>query len=124
MLSGALADAVLLLHFLFILFAIFGGLLIFSNKKMAWLHVPVVLWSSIVNLAGWTCPLTPIENYFRSAAGLAGYQGGFVEHYIGQLVYPAGMPRKLELVAAVSIIAWNFVVYAFLVWKLRRRTLQ
>jgi hypothetical protein len=124
MLSGALADAVLLLHFLFILFAIFGGLLILSNKKMAWLHVPVVLWSSIVNLAGWTCPLTPIENYFRSAAGLAGYQGGFVEHYIGQLVYPAGMPRKLELIAAVSIIAWNFVVYAFLVWKLRRRTLQ
>jgi len=122
MLSGALADAVLLLHFLFILFAIFGGFFILYNQKVAWLHVPVVLWSSIVNLAGLTCPLTPIENYFRSAAGQAGYQGGFIEHYIGQLVYPAGMPRKLELVAAASIIAWNFVVYAFLVWKRSHRS--
>lgn len=120
MLSGALADAVLSFHFLFILFAIFGGFINLYNKKVAWLHVPVVLWSSIVNLAGLTCPLTPIENYFRSLAGQAGYPGGFVEHYIGQLVYPAGMPRKLELVAAASIIAWNFVVYAFLVWKHRR----
>ncbi len=120
MLSAALADAVLLFHFLFILFAIFGGFFVLYHKTVVWFHVPVVLWSSIVNLAGLTCPLTPIENYFRSRAGQLGYHGGFVEHYIGQLVYPAAMPRQLELVAAASIIVWNFAVYAFLVWKRRR----
>ncbi len=124
MLSGLLADAVLLFHFLFILFAVFGGILVLYRKKVIWFHVPVVLWSSVVNLASLTCPLTPIENFFRAAAGQAGYHGGFVEHYIAPVVYPAGMPRELELVAGVSIIAWNVAVYAFLGWKNKSRSVR
>ncbi len=122
MLYGVSADAVLVFHFLFILFAVFGGFLVLYKKMVVWVHLPVVLWSSIVNLAGLTCPLTPIENFFRSAAGQLGYQGGFVEHYIAPIVYPAGMPRELELVAGVSIIAWNVAVYGFLGWKSIRRS--
>ncbi len=122
MLSGVLADTVLFFHFLFILFAVFGGFLVFFNKKVLWVHVPVVLWSSVVNLASLTCPLTPIENFFRTKAGQAGYQGGFVEHYIAPIVYPAGMPRELELVAGITIIAWNVAVYGFLGWKSVRRS--
>jgi hypothetical protein len=119
MLSGVLADAVLVFHFLFILFAVFGGFLVLFTRKVLWIHMPVVLWSCVVNLASLTCPLTPIENFFRSAAGHAGYQGGYIEHYIAPIVYPAGMPRALELVAGVSIIAWNVAVYGFLGWKSR-----
>jgi hypothetical protein len=119
MLSGVLADAVLVFHFLFILFAVFGGFLVLYKGKVLWFHLPVVLWSSVVNCASLTCPLTPIEIFFRNAAGQAGYQGGFVEHYIAPIVYPAGMPRELELVAGVSIIAWNVAVYGFLGWKSR-----
>ncbi len=122
MVSRVLADAVLLFHFLFILFAIFGGFLVLVKKKAALLHVPVVLWSSVVNLASLTCPLTPIENFFRAAAGQSGYQGGFIEHYLSPIVYPAGMPRELELVAGFSIVGWNVVVYAILGWKIRRRS--
>ena len=65
-----------------------------------------------MNLAGWTCPLTPLENRFRVAAQDAGYEGGFVQHYVGAVVYPRGMPRRMELVAGVSVVVWNAVLYA------------
>jgi len=65
-----------------------------------------------VNLASWTCPLTPLEKALRARAGQSEYQGGFVEHYVGRLVYPRGMPRQMEIIAGVSIVAWNALVYA------------
>jgi hypothetical protein len=108
------ADAVLLAHFVFVAFAVGGGALFYFDPRWAWLHVPVVLWSSIVNLANWTCPLTPLEKSLRAQAGRSGYSGGFVEHYIGSVVYPRGMPRQMELVAGVSIVAWNALMYACL----------
>lgn len=108
------AAIVLLSHFLFVLFAVAGGFLMLLDWRWALVHVPSVLWSSIVNLASWTCPLTPLEKRLRQASGGSAYQGGFVEHYIGPLVYPGGMPRRLELVAGVSILVWNAVVYAFI----------
>lgn len=106
------ADLVLFAHFLFAGFAVFGGLLSLQDIGWAWVHVPVVLWSAIVNLMGWTCPLTPMEKALRVRAGQAGYPGGFIHHYIGRAVYPRGMPRQLALVAGVSILVWNAVVYA------------
>jgi Protein of Unknown function (DUF2784) len=114
MLYRIAADLVLLLHFLFAAFAVFGGFLVACNVNWAWAHVPAVLWSSVVNLKGWTCPLTPIETSLRARAGQSGYPGGFIQHYIGRAVYPRGMPRRLELVAGISILAGNLVVYAAL----------
>lgn len=120
MLNRAAAELALAIHFGFILFALFGGLLVLINRRWIWAHLPAVIWASIVNLASWTCPLTPIEQHYRQAAGQSGYSGGFVEHYIGPIVYPAGMPRELELLAAFSVVAWNVAVYA-IVWFGRRR---
>jgi len=109
------ADAVLLAHFLFAAFAVFGGILVASDFKWAWPHIPVVLWSSLVNLKGWTCPLTPLEQRLRQLSGQAGYSGGFIEHYVGRMVYPGGMPRRMELLAGVTVLAGNAVVYAALI---------
>lgn len=115
------ADFVLLLHFLFAAFATFGGVLAVYNPAWPWLHIPTVLWSSIVNLMGWTCPLTPLENALRKQAGQSGYAGGFIQHYVGRAVYPGGMPRRLERVAGISILVWNAVVYAcILAWATSR----
>jgi hypothetical protein len=108
------ADVVLLAHSAFVAFAVLGGLLFCFDRRWAWLHLPVVLWSSVVNLASWTCPLTPLERTLRERSGRAGYSGGFVEHYIGKVVYPRGMPRQMELIAGVSIVVWNALVYAYL----------
>ncbi len=105
------ADVVLLSHFAFITFAVFGAVLVAFKPGLLWVHLPVVIWSSIVNLASWKCPLTPLEQALRLRAGQSGYSGGFVQHYIGNVVYPRGMPRQMELVAGVSILAWNMVIY-------------
>ncbi|HYF91800.1 MAG TPA: DUF2784 domain-containing protein [Symbiobacteriaceae bacterium] len=108
---GLLADATLVAHFLFVLLAVAGGFLLLLRPGLLWLHVPVVVWSSLVNLFSWTCPLTPIENRFRRLSGAGAYNGGFVQHYVGGVVYPKGMPRQLELVAGTAIVAWNALVY-------------
>jgi hypothetical protein len=118
---GICADIVLLVHFAFIIFALLGGFIVLWKRRAAWFHIPTVLWSSVVNLASWVCPLTPIENWFRAKAGQAGYGGGFIQHYIEPLVYPGGMPRDMELIAAISVLAWNAVVYTIIVIMWRRR---
>jgi len=115
------ANLVLLGHFFFVAFAVFGGFAVLNDWRWALIHVPVVVWSSVVNLAAWTCPLTPLEKRLRVAANQTGYEGGFIQHYIGPVVYPRGMPRRLELVAGVSIVLWNLVVYAALWWWLSGR---
>ena len=116
------ADLVLVGHFLFAAFAVFGGVLVAVNAHWAWLHIPAVLWSSLVNLMGWTCPLTPIEKSLRTSAGQTGYQGGFIQHYVGRAVYPRGMPRQMELIAGVSILAGNLLVYALLLYVWTERS--
>lgn len=108
------ANLVLLVHLAVVLFAVFGAFGVLLSDRWPWYHLPVVIWSSLVNLAGWTCPLTPLENRFRIAATGAGYEGGFIQHYVGAIVYPGGMPRRLELVAGVAIIVWNALLYAAL----------
>jgi len=114
------ANLVLLIHFLFAAFAVFGGILVFCNFSWAWAHIPAVLWSSAVNLMSWTCPLTPIEKSLRLRAGQTGYAGGFIQHYIGRAVYPRGMPRRLQLVAGISIVVGNALVYAAVIaWNTR-----
>lgn len=108
---GFLADGTLVAHLAFVLFAVAGGLFLLLRPGLIWVHLPVVVWSSLVNLLSWTCPLTPIENHFRRLAGSRAYGEGFIVHYIGPMVYPRGMPRQLELVAGISILAWNALVY-------------
>lgn len=122
MLARLLADMVLLLHAAFILFALLGGLLILRKRWMAWIHLPVLLWAALVNLAGWTCPLTPLENVFRASAGQAGYEGGFVEHYIVPLVYPDIMSRDLGIISGLVVLACNGLIYAFVIRRMHRRS--
>jgi hypothetical protein len=105
-------EIVLAAHFAFVLFALFGGFLALVDWRWVWLHVPAVVWSAVVNLAGWTCPLTPLEKMLRQRASVVGYEGGFVAHYIAPLVYPKGMPRQLELMAGISVTVWNVFVYS------------
>lgn len=117
-----LADMVLLLHVAFILFALSGGLIILWKRWVVWIHLPVLLWASVVNLAGWTCPLTPLENALRALAGQVGYEGGFVEHYVVPLVYPDVMFRDLEMLSGLAVLACNVLTYAFVIHRIRRHS--
>lgn len=117
-----LADAVLLLHLVFILFVIFGGLWALREPRIAWVHVPMFLWGATVNLMHWVCPLTPLEKRLRDLAGDEGYEGGFIAHYVGALIYPEGHSLNLGLILGVSALIWNAVVYAFVIWRSWHRT--
>lgn len=115
-----LADVVLLLHLVFIVFALAGGLLAFRYRWMPWLHLPALAWGAFVEFTGRTCPLTPLENHLRTAGGAAGYEGGFIEHYLLPLIYPAALTRELQWTLGTGLVAFNLAVY-FLLWRKRRR---
>lgn len=114
------ANAVLLLHAAFILFVVFGGLLAWRWPRMAWIHVPAALWGAFVELAGGACPLTGLENALLASAGLAGYGGGFIEHYLFGAIYPQGLSRATQVVLGGAVVAVNMAVYGGLIGRRRR----
>ena len=105
------ADGILTVHAVFALFAVVGAPLVFVDRRIAIVHVPVVVWSSVVNLAHWTCPLTPLERRLRVRAGQLSFEGSWTQRYLEPLVRPLGMPRQLELLAGVSVVVWNACLY-------------
>ena len=117
---GNLATLVVLAHFAFILFVMFGGLLALRWRWVPWVHIPCFLWGSGIEVTGGICPLTPLENRLRLAAGEAPYMGTFIEQYILPVMYPAGLTRTVQLVLAVGLVVLNVAVYA---WVIRRRRL-
>ncbi|HEX2717671.1 MAG TPA: DUF2784 domain-containing protein [Gemmatimonadaceae bacterium] len=121
MIFRILADAVLVAHFGFVLFVVLGGLLALRWPRVAWVHVPVALYGALIELVGFVCPLTPLENHFRRLGGEAGYAGGFIDHYITPTLYPEGLARDAQLVLGVSVLALNVAVYGIW-WRRRRRS--
>jgi hypothetical protein len=117
---GLLADLVLLAHAAFLAFVILGGFLALRRPRVAWLHVPAFLWGALIEFQGWICPLTPLENRFREAAGRPVYGGGCIDHYVGRAVYPEGLTRERQLVLGGVVLAGNLVIYAVL-WRRRAR---
>ena len=120
MLSRVAADIVLVVHFGFVLFVIAGALIVMRYPIVALLHVPAATWGAFIELTGRICPLTTAENYFRRAAGEAGYTESFIEHYIVPIIYPAGLTRTTQYWLAAIVVAVNVVLYAWII--IRRRS--
>ena len=116
MLYRRAADLVLVAHLAFVAFVAVGGLLVLRWRRLAWIHVPVALWGVAIACVGFVCPLTPLENRLRRLGGEAGYEGGFIEHYVTALLYPAGLTREAQLALGVLALAINVVVY----WRVAR----
>ena len=114
------ADFVLIVHFAFVLFVIFGGLLAIRWPRVAWVHVPVAIYGAMIEFIGFICPLTPLENAWRRHGGEAGYAGGFIEHYITATIYPAGLTRRVQLVLGLAVIALNAIVYTIVARRASR----
>ena len=117
------ADLLVILHLLFILFVLLGGLLVLKWHKIALLHLPCALWGVLIEFSGWICPLTPLENRLRSSAGAGGYSGGFVDHYIMPLIYPSGLDRNMQLILGIIVIMINVSVYTLILvrrYKMRQ----
>lgn len=120
MLTSIAADFVLVIHFLFILFAIFGGLLTLRHRWVVWLHIPAMGWAAMISFAGWICPLTPLENALRRAAGAEAYSGGFINRYIAPVIYPEGYTRELAITAGIAVLVINMLVYGLVIYHKRK----
>ena len=118
MIYRAAADLVALTHFAFVLFVVLGALLVVRWRRLAWLHLPCAIWGALIEFSGFVCPLTPLENWLRQRAGSAGYSGGFIEHYLMPVLYPAGLSRSVQIVLGLAVVLINLSIYG---WILTRR---
>lgn len=117
MIYRALADLVLVVHLTFVLFVVLGGLLVLRWPRAAWLHIPAAIWGVLIEYTGWICPLTPLENSFRARGGEMGYSGGFIEHYIQPLLYPAGLTRGTQIALGSFVLLLNLGAYGILLTR-------
>ncbi len=115
------ADLMVLLHASFVLFVLLGGLAALRWRRLAWFHLPAALWGATIELGGWICPLTYLENHLRTMAGGAGYNVTFIEHYLEPLLYPLGLTRHTQLVFGVTALLINLAVYSR-IWSRHRRS--
>ncbi|HAK94758.1 MAG TPA: DUF2784 domain-containing protein [Planctomycetes bacterium] len=113
-----LAEGVLAAHFVFILWVIFGGFAVLRKRALAFLHVPALAWGAYIELTGGTCPLTPLENYFREKAGGTGYSEGFIAHYILPVIYPDGLTHDVQVGLGTALIVFNALLYLWVVLRM------
>ena len=118
MLYSAVANLLMIVHFCFVLFVILGGLLLFWWPRLAFVHLPAAAWGVMIELNHWVCPLTPLEQNMRHAAGQEGYTGGFIDHYINPLIYPEGLTPQIQQILGISVLLLNAVIYG--IWLLQR----
>lgn len=116
-----LADLLVIFHFVFILFVVFGGLFVLKWPKLCYLHIPAVLWGGLIELKGWLCPLTPLENHLRQVAGVTAYRDGFIEHYLIPVIYPTGLTREDQIFLGLSVFALNGIIYGWVLLRLLRK---
>ena len=117
------ADMLVILHLMFIVLVVLGGLLVIRWPGLAWVHVPIIIWGFLIEVMGWICPLTPLEQKLRQAAGERGYEGGFIDHHIVPLMYPQGLTYSMRMVLAGIIAVLNISIYLWLIRKRLRQNL-
>ncbi len=119
--AGFLADAILVVHAIFVAWVVFGVLAVWRWPRLAIAHLPALAWGIWIEVSGRVCPLTPLEVSFRRKAGEGGYTGGFIDHYVGEILYPTGLTREAQWTAAGLLIVVNVVVYGLLMARSARR---
>jgi hypothetical protein len=120
MLYRLAADALVVVHLAFIIFVVLGGFLACRWRWLAWLHIPAALWGALIEFMGWICPLTPWENSLRRLAGDAGYEGGFIAHYLTPIIYPSGLTPTIQVLLGSLVVLLNGVAY-FVYFKYGRK---
>ena len=113
-----LADLIVLVHVAFVVFAVLGGLLAARWRRLVWIHLPAVIWAALVEVLGWVCPLTPLENWLRRNGGQAGYPADFIAHYVLPILYPEGLTRKVQIALGAFVILINLAIY---IWIFRTK---
>ena len=116
------ADLTFILHALFIVFVVCGGLLCLHRFSWAVVHLPAVAWGIWIEVSGGICPLTPLENHYLRLAGEQGYQGGYIDHYLIPIIYPAGLTRNTQWMIAVLALVINLAIYTWIICRRRKQS--
>jgi hypothetical protein len=104
------ADLVLIVHLAFVFFVALGGLLVLRRPRLMWLHLPAVVWGTLIEFLGLFCPLTPLETTLRELGGQTGYEGDFIAHYIAAVIYPSGLTRGIQIALGFGALLLNAAV--------------
>ena len=116
--TSFLADFVLVIHTLFIVFVVFGGLIVLKWHRIIWFHIPCVIWGALIEFFGWVCPLTYLENYFRELANATNYESSFIQHYLLPIIYPPGLTTDIQILLGSAVIVINLFIY-YIIWRNR-----
>jgi len=113
------ADLIVILHFSFVLFVLFGGFLLIKWPRLMWLHLPAVAWGAFVEFSGWICPLTPLENWLREQAGEGTYTEDFIVRSLPSILYPDALTHEIQLILGTALLIVNLAIYGWL-WRTSR----
>jgi len=117
----ALTELTIIVHLAFVVFVVAGGILARRYRWLVSFHLGALTWAVYAEASsGVVCPLTVIENFFASRAGIATYSGDFVAHYLVPVIYQEGLPPKWQLVLVLVVVILNLLVYLWLVFGKRR----
>tara|TARA_B100000575_G_scaffold192075_1_gene154997 strand:- start:2 stop:364 length:363 start_codon:yes stop_codon:yes gene_type:complete len=115
------ANLTLIIHLIFILFVIFGGLLILIFSKIIYIHFPALLWGIYIELTNSICPLTYLENWFLYQGGLTTYSNNFIKNYLFPIIYPEGLTTNIQTYIGVTLIVINILIYGLIFKSLKRK---
>jgi hypothetical protein len=115
------ADFSLIVHFAFITFVVFGGLLFFVLRKIIYVHLPVLFWGIYIELTHSICPLTHLENWFLQKANLTTYTEGFIQNYLVPIVYPKNLTEDSQTYLAIVLIIANMITYGLIIIKSKKK---
>jgi len=116
-----LADALVVVHLLFVAFVVAGGFLLVRWPKLVWLHLPAAAWGAFIEFTGGICPLTPLENKMRVLGGGSAYSEDFVVRYLLPILYPENLTVSLQQVLGGVVVGVNLLAYALAYKALRRK---
>ena len=111
------ADLTLIVHFAFIIFVVFGGILFLISTKIIYVHIPALIWGIYIELTHFICPLTHLENWFLQKANLKTYSEGFIQNYLVPVVYPKNLTEDLQTYLAIVLILANLIMYGLIISK-------
>jgi hypothetical protein len=107
----AMAASVLSLHAVYIAWVIFGAFFTRDRPRLAALHVVTLVYGVVIEIFGFWCPLTALEEWLDVRGDVSVYRGPFLLHYLDAVVYPDISPNLL-IAGAVAVCILNLWIYA------------
>src|SRR5260370_42600623 len=98
----AMAAGVLSLHATYIAWFIFGAFFTRGRPRLAALHVAMLVYGVIIEIFGFWCPLTALEEWLGVRGNVPASRGPFLLHYLDAVVYPDISPNLL-IAGAVAV---------------------